>query len=191
MSAAEEWRPVVGHEKAYEVSSLGRVRSLDRLVKNGPGSSRRCRGQLLRPGRLNGGHLTVAIGKGNSRLVHHLVLEAFVGPRPPGHEACHEDDTADHNVLDNLSWGTRTKNLLDAVRNGKKPVGAGHPNAKLTASQASAVAGLKGRVRPCELGRVLGVSESVPRGIWSGRIWKSVQPMQADLAVEVIYGAQR
>ena len=49
------------------------------------------------------------------------VLEAFVGPCPPGLEACHGNDVADDNRLENLRWDTRTENQLDRVRNGIHP----------------------------------------------------------------------
>jgi hypothetical protein len=53
---------------------------------------------------------TVSIGRGTTRYVHGLVLEAFVGPRPDGMEALHADDNTANNALSNLSWGTREAN---------------------------------------------------------------------------------
>ena len=52
------------------------------------------------------------------RRVHHLVLEAFVGPCPVGLEGCHWDDDKDTNHLNNLRWDTHGANMNDAVRNG-------------------------------------------------------------------------
>ncbi|MDP7729539.1 HNH endonuclease [Mycobacterium sp. TY813] len=50
--------------------------------------------------------------------MHHLVLEAFVGPRPPGLEGCHGNgDPADNSVA-NLRWDTRSANVFDSVRHG-------------------------------------------------------------------------
>ncbi|MBY0360745.1 MAG: NUMOD4 motif-containing HNH endonuclease [Phreatobacter sp.] len=120
---AEIWKPVFGHEGHYEVSSLGRVRSCDREVFV-PVSTRRAahvrsyKGKLLRPGRMASGHVSVAIGKGNSRTVHTLVLEAFVGPAPNGMECLHLDDIPDDNRLERLRWGTRSENMIEAWANG-------------------------------------------------------------------------
>lgn len=184
----EAWRAVVGHEGAYEVSDRGRVRSLDRKIVRKNGFPLRLRGRLLRPGRTRSGHVTVAIGKGNSRLVHHLVLEAFVGPRPPSpFEGLHADDVGSNNHLSNLSWGTRSRNLHDAVRNGRKAVGENLRHAKLSNRQAAAVKALKGQARPAALGRHLGVAESTIRQIWRGRSWRSVAAITADEAIKVIY----
>jgi len=113
----EEWRPVVGHP-GYEVSDQGRVRSVDRIVKTSNGQSRRYRGMLLQPGPSNYGHLSVVLGRGNTRMVHQLVLEAFVGPRPKGMECCHGLGGHTDNRLVNLRWDTRSNNILDSVEAG-------------------------------------------------------------------------
>ena len=66
---------------------------------------------------LTSGHLTVQI-KGRSRWVHHLVLEAFVGPCPPGLQCRHLNDVGTDNRLENLVWGTSSENAVDMVNNG-------------------------------------------------------------------------
>ena len=114
----EVWKPIPS-EPGYEVSDLGRVRSSDRVVDTVRGAWR-YRGKVLKPGRTKSGHLTVACGKGNSRSVHVLVLEAFVGPRPDGCECLHKDDVPDDNRLERLRWGTRSDNMREAWANGKR-----------------------------------------------------------------------
>ena len=112
---AENWKPVVGYEDAYEVSDLGRVRSLSRrvrLVTRQAGEiTRSVPERILRPGSARSGHVSVAIGKGNSRLVHQLVLEAFIGSRPEGFEVLHLNHDPADNRLVNLKYGTRSENL--------------------------------------------------------------------------------
>ncbi len=114
---AERWMPIVGYEGRYEVSSTGRVRSLARVDSYG----RRRKEKLLSPRRAISGHLFVALYGDDGRRgfgVHHLVLLAFVGPRPEGLEACHGNDVPDDNNLSTLRWDTRSANCLDSVRNG-------------------------------------------------------------------------
>lgn len=114
---AERWRPIPGYEGSYEVSDLGRVRSLDRMDARG----RTRTGRLLRLRRTTRNHLAVALYKDLTRRdyqVHHLVLVTFVGSRPPGTEGCHWNDDPTDNRLDNLRWDTRSANCLDSVRNG-------------------------------------------------------------------------
>jgi hypothetical protein len=122
----ERWMPVAGREGLYEVSSRGRVRSVDRVVlaaasTRRPAHLRRYKGQFLTPGRnTKQGHLSVAIGKGRSRQVHALVLEAFVGPRPLGSECLHNNGDAGDNRLCNLRYGTRAENNRDISKHGRR-----------------------------------------------------------------------
>lgn len=55
--------------------------------------------------------------------VHRLILEAFIGPRPPGFYACHIDDNRTNNKLSNLKWGSPKENGQDAKRNNRMPSG--------------------------------------------------------------------
>lgn len=106
---SEEWRPVIGAEAFYEVSSLGAVRSLRTgrlLALHRPPSQRYWTAMLNLPG----GRKMVK--------VHTLVLTAFDGPRPDGLECRHLDGNPDNNWLSNLRWGTPSQNTHDAVRHG-------------------------------------------------------------------------
>lgn len=117
----ETWRAIPGYEGIYEVSDLGRLRSLPRV--DAQGARRRLR--MFHPSRMDGwGHLGVKLrrdGVATSFYVHRLVLEAFVGPCPPGMEACHWNDVPDDNRLSNLRWATKSENRFDCVRNGSDP----------------------------------------------------------------------
>lgn len=123
-SMKEIWKPVKGFIGRYEVSSEGRVRSLPQvIICEGPVKGRYTsvrQGKLLRPGRMPGGHLSVALGKGNSQCVHKLVLNAFVGPAPDDYECLHINGNPADNRLQNLRWGTRSENNRDKVRLGEQ-----------------------------------------------------------------------
>ena len=108
----ETWRPVVGYGGYYEVSDRGQIRSLHTPAR-----------RILKPGTLKpSGHLHVDLwvnGTGTTKLVHHLVLEAFDKPRPPGAECRHlNGNPADNRWPQNLVWGTHSENQRDAVRHG-------------------------------------------------------------------------
>lgn len=113
---AERWLAVAGYQGLYEISDLGRVRSFH----VGPSGKR---GGLLRPAPTGvHPHLCVVLckdGEHRTRLVHQLVLEAFVGPRPNGLESLHGPGGAFDNRLVNLSWGSKSQNNgADKVRDG-------------------------------------------------------------------------
>lgn len=114
----EEWRPVVGHEGRYEVSNHGRVRSVDRIIETRRGP-RPAQGKLRTLSLKKTGYLECALwdrGAARHALVHSLVLEAFVGARQEGMEACHNDGNRQNNRVDNLRWDTHSANVLDSVR---------------------------------------------------------------------------
>jgi hypothetical protein len=116
---AERWREIVEFP-GYEVSDLGRVRSVDRTVRLRNGRLRQLKGRILKSGKSGNGYLTVCLGHRNSRLVQELVLLAFAGPRPPGMLARHGDDVPTNNVLGNLFWGAPSGNNKDITRHGKR-----------------------------------------------------------------------
>lgn len=132
----EMWRSVPGWEGYYEVSSLGRVKSLTRTVQNRPGVFMTRRGRVLTPHRTRDGYLVVWLTRENARTeyrIHRLVLSAFVGAEPEGTEGCHNDGDKTNNAVANLRWDTRSANTYDKVRHGAHPMSSkthcpqGHP----------------------------------------------------------------
>src|SRR5258708_2234379 len=127
----EHWLPVVGWKGLYDVSDHGNVRSLPRQTARGIRG-----GILLKRYIAKSGYPMVGLSRSNqekNRLVHHLVLEAFTGPRPEGHEARHGPGGKTDASLANLCWGTRLENVgPDRVRDGQDNRGERNGQAKLT-----------------------------------------------------------
>jgi hypothetical protein len=115
--ASERWLPVVGYEGYYEVSDLGRVRSLDRIVVTRGQGTRISRGRILKFGtykRTGHKHVTFSVeGETRTFTVHSVVLAAFVGPRPDGLDIRHLNGIPDDNSLTNLVYGTAAENAAD------------------------------------------------------------------------------
>jgi len=123
-ATTERWRDVLGYQGWYQVSDTGRVRSEDRVIQRRDGVVRFVQGQLLTPfpysGKANRRYLCVRLirdGVRETRPVHQLVLEAFVGPRPDNTLGCHWDDDHENNDLSNLRWCTPLANAHDRARN--------------------------------------------------------------------------
>lgn len=116
----EEWRPVVGWEGLYEVRSTGEIRSLDRVTYGKNKSTRVVRGRELTPWLVDG-YPRVALtrdGKPKQVHVHRILAEAFI-PNPYNLPVVrHLNDIRDDNRIENLSWGSVSDNVRDAVRNG-------------------------------------------------------------------------
>lgn len=120
----EVWKDIPGYEGKYQASTLGRIRSLDQYVRCGnEGKGIRLRkGKVLRPGPIKTGHLYVAVNgrKGNGVPVHQLVARTFIGERPAGMDVCHNDGDPTNNRVENLRYDTRTNNILDVYKQGKR-----------------------------------------------------------------------
>lgn len=118
-SLAEVWKAVVGFEGHYEVSNLGRVRSLDRIVEWRPPYKRIFRGQLLKPRNHSAGYATVNLTGYKQAYVHRLVAAAFIGQPPEGMtDVNHIDGNKRNNRLDNLEYCDRQRNMEHAIANG-------------------------------------------------------------------------
>lgn len=121
-ATTESWVAVKGYEGLYEVSNLGRVRSLPRVWEQcsriGTVYKHLARGKLLRPGLTGAGYPSVVLGRGHTRTVHQLVAEAFIGPRPKGQEVRHKNGVRTDARAANLEYGTRLDNIKDAMKHG-------------------------------------------------------------------------
>ncbi|MGI9293444.1 MAG: NUMOD4 motif-containing HNH endonuclease [Pseudomonadales bacterium] len=126
----EIWKPIAGWNGFYEVSDHGRVRSLDRMIPDKRLGKRRWKGRILKPsaGTSYMPYLIITLQRGGRRgnpkaeikmpYVHILVLEAFVGPRPDGLVACHNDGDPSNNRANNLRWDTQSANQADSIKHG-------------------------------------------------------------------------
>lgn len=125
----EEWRPVVGYEGRYEVSNLGRVRSLDRIITEKTGRKRKRKGQILSPTVMRNGYASIYLPVRKMKYVHALVAEAFLGPRPNGYDVMHLNGKRTDNVLSNLRYGTRSENAISTYSYGSRsPIGKLFPD---------------------------------------------------------------
>ena len=117
----EIWKPVPGFEKTHEVSNMGRVKTLDRYVKDGH-DKRFVKGQVLKPWSKGNGYVSVTLydtasGKRKSPSVHRLVAEVFCD-RPEGCDYVdHLNSVRDDNRAENLQWVTQKTNVTRSLEN--------------------------------------------------------------------------
>jgi len=173
----ELWRPIFGYEGLYEVSNLGKVKSVSERWKNS---------RLLTANLSGRGYLYVTLCKNRVYKRWHvaaLVLGAFIGPRPIDHQVCHRDGKRTNNYIGNLRWGTPTSNQLDKWTHGTMPFGSRHHNSKLTLEHVCNIRKLaaSGSSRR-HLAHLFSVSVPTIKDAIRGRTWRHVTfppPMEA------------
>jgi hypothetical protein len=109
-----------------------------------------------------------------TQKVHRLILTAFVGPCPPGMEACHfPDQSRSNNRIENLRWGTRASNAQDRLANGTDHRGEKSPNAKMTQNQVDeAIRRRATGERIVSIAKSLGVHRRTLSDVFNGKTWR-------------------
>jgi hypothetical protein len=110
-----------------------------------------------------------------NRLVHVLILEAFVGPRPEGMVGRHFPDPDTRNcAITNLRWGTHQQNCDDRERAGNTLRGSANKNSKLTEDVVHEIRAATGRGCVAAMCRKHGISRTTVHYIRSRRTWTHV-----------------
>lgn len=179
----EEWRPVVGYETRYRVSSLGRIESLPMAIKRWNSGVVNRGSVILSPSPGNHGYLRVTVRSRPTKhvLAHRMVAEAFI-PNPDRLPFVnHKDGNRANNAVSNLEWCTSAENLKharDVLGTFKGPqLGKGDkcPASKLTEAQVKII-----KTRICRgeklahLAREFGVTASAICELKAGRSWGHV-----------------
>lgn len=177
----ERWLPVPGFEGRYEVSDQGRVKSLERCVtisdpRKGKGFFVHNIPEKIMKQKLCRCYWQVTLSKENSQQtfnVHQLVAQAFLGPCPAGFEVCHGDKGRSTNTLDNISYGTRSKNNSnDKLRDGTAQLGERNCRSKLNSSLVVEMRRLKDEGWSySQLAEFAGVTRAAARFAVTGRTW--------------------
>jgi hypothetical protein len=167
----EEWRPLPDYEGLYEVSNLGRVRSLHERHKEP---------RLCFIGTDSCGYLTVGLnraGKRTTRTVHRLVCRAFHGeqPNPLHNEVGHLDGNRTNARADNLKWVSKRENHSHRRLHGTAHIGSAHPRALLSEADVTKICQLLMVRSARSVADQFGVSSSAIEDIRSGKNWRHVQ----------------
>lgn len=170
---SERWKPIAGWEDLYSVSDRGRVR-------RDAGGRGAVAGRVLTAKRTAKGYRHVDLSRDDRktrRLVHQLVAEAFLPPRPSeNHHPNHLDGIKSNNVVGNLEWATPAENAAHAARLGLSARLTGERNgrAKLSGDQVNEIRRLRGSLGQRAIAARFGVARSLVQRIHQGRAWSEL-----------------
>ena len=174
----DDWRPVVGIEGIYEVSSSGRIRRI--ATCNAFPAPREITAQVT------AGYLSILLridGRRRRFLIHRLVAFAFIGAPPtPAHEVAHWDNDRLNCRVSNLRWATPAENQFDKHRHGTMPDQRGSRNhaAKLTESDIAEIRRLRiDGLLQREIADRFDVNRSLISMVLSGQRWAHTEAYNA------------
>jgi hypothetical protein len=159
--ADAEWRE---HPRfpGYCVSDIGQVRGL--------------KGWILAPETITGGYQRVRLSDGKKHLIHLLVAEVFIGPRPDGHQINHKDGVTSNNAVTNLEYTTPAANVRHSldVLGRKRARGSRNGASRLNEAQVKEMraAFAAGGITRTALAAKYGVSRSTVGRIICGTYWQ-------------------
>lgn len=108
------WKDIKGYEGLYQISNVGQVKSLDRIVKHSGENERIQKGRILKPFfNKDTGYVEIGLsknGKSKKHRIHRLVADAFVPNLENKLEVNHIDEDKQKNTAINLEWCTRKEN---------------------------------------------------------------------------------
>lgn len=116
----EIWKPVPGYEGSYEVSNLGRVRSVSRYTPTWSGKVFK-KGTIKKQKEDKDGYFKVWLSKNSKKkpfFVHRLVATAFLDNPDNLPVVNHKDGNKKNNTVENLEWCTLSENTKHAFKIG-------------------------------------------------------------------------
>lgn len=138
----EEWRDIEGYGGLYQVSNLGRVKSLDRTVTKSNGVLLSIKGKILKLRPDTNGYVRACLSKDAVEIdytVHRLVAMTFLSNPNNLPEVNHKDENKKNNSVDNLEWctslynnnyGSHNENHSKTLRKKKMYVGGTNPRSR-------------------------------------------------------------
>jgi hypothetical protein len=179
----EEWKDVPGFVTYYQVSNLGNVRSLERIITKSDSTTMHVPGKVLTPTYhfTCKNHARWDVGfsisqKPSRHYLHRLVAEAFIGPQPKGYHTCHNDGDEHNNRLCNLRYDLPKNNIADRDKHGRTTKGEQQWKAKLTNNQAIRIKELlrEKQLSVKQIAEQFNVNRGIIYHIKSGYTWKHV-----------------
>ncbi len=174
----EIWKDIEGYEGLYQVSNLGRVKSLGRSFIGKSGRQYLVVEKLRKVSYADNGYLVVGLyrnSRGKTFYVHRLVSSAFLLNSENKGTVNHINGQKDDNRAENLEWATQAENIKHAIDNGlKDSIGERNGISKLTEQQVITIKyGLTGLDQQ-KIAEMYNVTQTTVSKIRTGRNWKHI-----------------
>lgn len=177
----KQWVDIPGYVGLYQVSSdseVKRVAGKTKRVVRGKEIEQPIAEKILTPA---GTYPLVSLcrdGKSVSHYVHHLVAEAFIGPRPDGMQVCHNDGNPQNVHKSNLRYDTPTGNASDRHLHGTHAKGESNPMAKYSEEEVSQIKKDLLTTPQYKVAEKWNIPKSTVRGIAQGKSWGDIKPAE-------------
>jgi len=175
----EIWLPTKYFSHRYEVSNIGRVRSLDAFVNHKSGGKSFKKGIVLKQFKTPKGYMAVTLACDSvqkTMLVHRVVAESFIDNPYNKPQINHINCIKNDNRVENLEWCTNQENLIHKMENGLCNCvrGESHHLAKLNVEMVEEI---RIRLSKGESGKSIckdyNVSNVTIYNIKKGKIWNT------------------
>ena len=177
----EEWKDIIGYEGLYQVSNLGRVKSINRVVYYNDGRKFNYSSKILKVNinKRNYNNNIVHLYKNGIRKaipVHRLVATSFIVNNDNLPEVNHIDGNRNNNKVENLEWSSRKDNMKHAFDNGLiNNIGINHGNNIYAESQIIEVKKLLLLKLPHkQIEEITGVKKGTIEQISRNKQWKHI-----------------
>ena len=177
----ELWLPINGYEGLYSISSLGRVKSFDRVLITRGGGTYVKKGRILKGAFTTKGYMfvTLAVNKRNKiHSIHRMVAAAFIENPQKLPQVNHKDGVKTNNKADNLEWCDNNYNQRHAIENGlnNQAKGENCGTSKFTEKTVLDIRAMyaTNKYSKSEIGRIFGISKSNTIHIINRKGWEHI-----------------
>jgi hypothetical protein len=169
----EIWKDITGYEGMYQVSSMGRVKSIDRIVFRSRNGNTKVNDLIMKQGNGHSGYKLITLhknGKPKTFRINRIVAIHFIDNPENKTDVNHKDGIKSNNSVSNLEWNTGKENISHAHKTGLRN---GNHRKKLTKDQVLYIKAnyVRLKVTVPYFAKLFGVSESCIRHIVSGVNW--------------------
>lgn len=175
----EIWRPIKNYEGLYEVSNLGNVRTLDKIIRSAIRNNNfiKRKGRDITPKYTKQGYQFVILykeGKSKSMFIHRLVASAFLDNADFKKAVNHKDLVKSNNHVSNLEWVTYKENKSHAMENNAVAKGERTGGSILKEKDVLFIRSQFGLISGKKLAKLVNISDTNIYDIWKRRTWKHI-----------------